>query len=236
MVMDSVYLSVEKLDKTFLLHNQNNTRINVFKDVDLKAYRGECLVIHGESGYGKSTLLKTLYGNYLAKDGHIFIQHRGARVDLVRSEPRKIIQIRKETMGYVSQFLRVVPRVPCIDIVAEPLLERGIDQAVALEKAQTLLERLHIPSHLWNLSPVTFSGGEQQRVNLAHGFIADYPILLLDEPTASLDAMNRDVVIGLIHEKKAQGVALIGIFHDAHVRESVADRYVDMHSIGSLTP
>ena len=139
-------------------------------------------------------------------------------------------------MGYVSQFLRVVPRVPCIDIVAEPLLERGIDQAVALEKAQTLLERLHIPSHLWNLSPVTFSGGEQQRVNLAHGFIADYPILLLDEPTASLDAMNRDVVIDLIHEKKAQGVALIGIFHDAHVRESVADRYVDMHSIGSLTP
>ncbi len=137
--------------------------------------------------------------------------------------------MRRRTLGYVSQFLRVVPRVPALDIVAEPLVALGTDREAARERAAALLERLDIAPRLWGLPPATFSGGEQQRVNIARGFIHPFPVLLLDEPTASLDAANRDRVVELILEAKRRGAACLGIFHDADVRGRVADRMLDLH-------
>jgi alpha-D-ribose 1-methylphosphonate 5-triphosphate synthase subunit PhnL len=149
-------------------------------------------------------------------------------LDVAQAEPRQIIALRRETLGYVSQFLRVVPRVATLDVVAEPLLALGVAQERARARAAELLARLNIPERLWALSPTTFSGGEQQRVNIARGFAHGFPALLLDEPTASLDAENREVVLGLIEEAKARGAAILGIFHDEAARERVCDRLVDV--------
>lgn len=136
-------------------------------------------------------------------------------------------------LGHVSQFLRVVPRVPTLEVVAEPLLRLGVAPDAARVRAAELLARLNIPERLWTLSPTTFSGGEQQRVNIARGFAHDYPALLLDEPTASLDAQNREVVLRLIDEAKARGAAILGIFHDEGARDRVCDRLVD---VAGFTP
>jgi len=149
-------------------------------------------------------------------------------LDIAKAEPRQILSVRRSTIGYVSQFLRAVPRVPTIDVVAEPLIATGTPRDMARERAGTLLRCLNIPERLWALPPSTFSGGEQQRVNIARGFISDLPILLLDEPTASLDAANREVVVDLIDEKKRSGVAMIAIVHDDEIRRLIADRVVDV--------
>jgi alpha-D-ribose 1-methylphosphonate 5-triphosphate synthase subunit PhnL len=149
-------------------------------------------------------------------------------VDVARAEPREIIRLRREVLGYVSQFLRVVPRVPTVEVVAEPLLAVGTPSDVARARAEELLTRLNIPQSLWGLSPTTFSGGEQQRVNIARGFAHAYPAMLLDEPTASLDTANRDTVLQLIEEAKARGAAIVGIFHDVAARERVCDREIDV--------
>jgi alpha-D-ribose 1-methylphosphonate 5-triphosphate synthase subunit PhnL len=182
---------------------------------------GECVALVGPSGAGKSTLLRSLYGNYRAEGGRILIRHDDATVDLAQASPRLVVQVRARTLGYVSQFLRVVPRVPAIEIVAEAA--RGLPRDEARARAAALLTRLNIPTRLHALPPATFSGGEQQRINLARGFIGDHPVLLLDEPTASLDNANRDVVVAMIREAKARGVAIVGIFHDVAVRDEVAD-------------
>lgn len=212
-------IDVQNVTKTFTLHNQGGTVIPVMQGASLSVAAGECVGLIGQSGAGKSTLMRMIWGNYLAASGSIMV----AGVDVARAAPREIIALRRHTMGYVSQFLRVVPRVPTIDVVAEPLdCEDAHDQAAAL------LTRLRIPERLWGLSPTTFSGGEQQRVNIARGFIAPRPVLLLDEPTASLDAANRETVIALIEEAKAAGSAIIGIFHDEGARDRVCDRVVNV--------
>ncbi|OFM80295.1 MULTISPECIES: phosphonate C-P lyase system protein PhnL, partial [Pseudomonas] len=180
------------------------------------------------SGAGKSTLLRTLYGNYLPAGGSIRLRHAGDWLELVGAEPREVLAVRRQTLGYVSQFLRVIPRVATLDVVMEPALARGWSRDSAELRARSLLARLNIPERLWQLAPGTFSGGEQQRVNIARGFMVEWPILLLDEPTASLDEANRQVVLELIGEAKAAGAALIGIFHDRAAREAVASRYLDM--------
>lgn len=217
-------LRVENLSKTFVLHHQHGVRLPVLQDASLTVTAGECVVLHGHSGSGKSTLLRSLYGNYLPDAGHIHIKHRDEWVDLVNAPARKVLEIRKATVGWVSQFLSVIPRVSALDIVMHPLLALGSSREVATAKAANLLARLNVPEHLWHLAPSTFSGGEQQRVNIARGFIVDYPILLLDEPTASLDSNNSSAVVKLIEEAKARGAAIVGIFHDKAVREQVADR------------
>ncbi len=158
--------------------------------------------------------MRMVYGNYLTAGGRLMV----GDLDVAHAEPRQIIALRRHTLGYVSQFLRVVPRVPTLDVVAEPLLALGIPVAEARDRAAGLLGRLNIPERLWSLSPTTFSGGEQQRVNIARGFAHAYPALLLDEPTASLDAANREVVLTLIEEAKARGAAILGIFHDEAAR------------------
>ncbi|RRV04519.1 phosphonate C-P lyase system protein PhnL [Pseudomonas sp. v388] len=221
-------IEVRDLSKTFTLHQQNGVVLKVLRGLNFSVRSGECLVLHGQSGAGKSTLLRTLYGNYLPAGGSIGLQHDGGWVELVGAEPRAVLEVRRRTLGYVSQFLRVIPRVSSLEVVMEPALARGWSRPQARQRAEALLTRLNIPARLWQLAPGTFSGGEQQRINIARGFMVAWPILLLDEPTASLDETNRQVVLELIEEAKAADSAVIGIFHDRTAREAVADRHLDM--------
>ena len=224
-------ITIDKLDKYFELHNQENIKIPIFKDYSATFKAGQCTVLVGPSVLGKSTLIKCLYGNYRTDQGSITIHFDDGDVDIASCSPQMIHGLRRDIIGYVSQFLRVIPRVATIDLVAEPLIKQGADPEIARQRAQDLLKRLSIPEKLWPLSPTTFSGGEQQRVNIARGFIADYPILLLDEPTASLDARNSEVVVDLIKEAKKRGAVIIGIFHDEHVRDRVADETINLAEV-----
>jgi alpha-D-ribose 1-methylphosphonate 5-triphosphate synthase subunit PhnL len=217
-------IAVSGLTKTFTLHLQGGARLPVLRDAALAVFAGECVALAGPSGAGKSTFLRALYGNYIPQAGRIEIRHEGALVDILAAGPRAVTAIRRRTLGYVSQFLRVIPRVATRDVVADPLVANGVPRNEATARADALLARLNIPAKLRDLPPATFSGGEQQRVNIARGLAWPYPILLLDEPTASLDAANRDVVLALVNDAKARGAAIVGIFHDAAVRAAVADR------------
>ena len=217
-------ITVSNLTKNFVLHNQNSAFIPVMVKASLDVKAGECVALIGQSGAGKSTLMRMIYGNYLAQDGHIWI----GQTNVVGASARDIISLRRETLGYVSQFLRVVPRVATRDVVAEPLMALGVDPSIARQRAENILSLLNIPKRLWNLSPTTFSGGEQQRVNIARGFVYEYPAILLDEPTASLDAVNRSVVLELIERAKSRGAAIVGIFHDESARAQVCDREIDV--------
>ncbi|MBE1289640.1 MAG: phosphonate C-P lyase system protein PhnL [Rhodobacteraceae bacterium] len=217
-------ITVKDLGKSFTLHNQNSAVIPVLEGANFSVAAGECVALTGESGAGKSTVMRILYGNYLAQAGRVLVNG----LDITTATPREILTLRREVLGYVSQFLRVVPRVPTLEVVAEPLLSLGVAEDEARARAADLLTRLRIPERLWPLSPTTFSGGEQQRVNIARGFAHRYPVLLLDEPTASLDAQNRETVLSLIEEAKAEGAAIVGIFHDLEARERVADRAIDV--------
>lgn len=219
-------LAIENLAKSFVLHQQGGARIQVFDGLSAEVAAGEAVAVTGQSGRGKSSLLKLVYGTYRATAGAIRVFSGGEWKDVVSAEPRDILALRRETIGYVTQFLRVIPRVPAERIVAEPLLDRGIAESEALLRARHLLDRLNIPERLWHLSPMTFSGGEQQRVNIARGFAAYFPILLLDEPTASLDAGNRRRVLELIGEAQRQGSAIIGVFHDDHERRLASTREI----------
>lgn len=217
-------IAVTNVSKSFTLHNQGGVALPVMEGAGLEVRRGECVGLVGASGSGKSTLMRMIWGNYRIDSGSI----RVADVELAGAEARAVIALRRATLGYVSQFLRVVPRVPTREVVAEPLLRLGVARDEALERAETILARLNIPQRLWPLSPTTFSGGEQQRVNIARGFVHDWPVMLLDEPTASLDAANRAVVLDLIRQAKARGAAILGIFHDETARDTVCDRLLDV--------
>jgi alpha-D-ribose 1-methylphosphonate 5-triphosphate synthase subunit PhnL len=215
---------VEDLAKTFVLHAAGPAVIPVFQRLALEVLPGECLVLAGDSGAGKSSLIRSIYGNYLPTAGVVKVLHDGAYVDITQAEPHAVLEIRSRTLGYVSQFLRVIPRIPTLQLVMEPLLENGVAFETARGRAVALLTALRLPPAHWDLPPATFSGGEQQRVNIARSFIRDYPIMLLDEPTASLDAENRAIVVALIKQALARGAAMIGIFHDQDVRDAVATR------------
>ena len=217
-------LCVSKLEKSFHLYQQNNAHISVLSGASFDVEAGECVALTGPSGCGKSSLMRMIYGNYRAEAGSIMI----GGTDVVTAPPREIMAIRRSVIGYVSQFLRVLPRIPTIKVVAEPFIRAGGDETAAQQRAGELLARLRIPEALWSLSPLTFSGGEQQRVNIARGFVYPYQLLLLDEPTASLDPRNRQTVIDLISEAKLRGAAMVGIFHDADVRDEAADREIDV--------
>lgn len=253
-------LRLDGVAKTFIMHLQGGARLGVVEGVGFTVGRGECVVLGGPSGIGKSSILKMIYGNYRTDAGAIQVRHSGGPdggwLDVATASPRDILAMRRLTVGYVSQFLRVIPRVGALDIVAAAAMDGGAagDAPVAGEadaagdgaapaiadgdpgsagraanaRARDLLLRLNVPERLWNLPPATFSGGEQQRINIASGFAARRPVLLLDEPTASLDAVNRAVVMELIEARKREGVAILGIFHDEEVRARVADRIVDV--------
>jgi alpha-D-ribose 1-methylphosphonate 5-triphosphate synthase subunit PhnL len=221
-------LELRDVAKSFTMHLRDGAHLPVVDGVSFTVSPGECVVLGGPSGAGKSSILKMVFGNYAVDHGSVLVANDNSIVDLASAPPREILAMRRSTIGYVSQFLRVVPRVPARDIVAEPLVTAGSERGEAGARAEALLERLNLPDRLWDLPPATFSGGEQQRVNVARGFICAHPLMLLDEPTASLDARNRAVVIDLIREAKAKGTAFLGIFHDEQVRDAVADRIVDV--------
>ena len=235
-------LSVRGLAKHFTLHLRGGARLPVLGDTSLDVHAGECIALVGASGRGKSTLMKCLYGSYGADAGELQFDSSTGPVDIACATPQRMLALRRRDIAYVSQFLRAVPRVPTLDVVAQRLLDAEPqppsddleDHAdtlrldVARDAARRLLARLNLPRSLWDLPPATFSGGEQQRVNIARGFVQPARLLLLDEPTASLDAANRRVVVELIAEAKARGAAVVGIFHDEEVRDAVATRCFEL--------
>ncbi len=221
-------LDLRSVRKSFTMHLMGGIRLPVVAGVTFKVAAGECAALTGPSGAGKSSIMRMIYGNYRCDEGAILVADGDNVVDMANAEPRRILQLRRRGMGYVSQFLRVIPRVSALHVVAEPLVAQGVEPDAAQKRAGNMLSRLNIPTDLWPLPPTTFSGGEQQRVNLARGFIADHPLLLLDEPTASLDADNSAIAIDLIAEKKQAGTAILGIFHDAAIRAAVSDREIDV--------
>jgi alpha-D-ribose 1-methylphosphonate 5-triphosphate synthase subunit PhnL len=232
---DQSLIVVEDLAKTFILHNAEDATIPVFGGLRLQVGPGECVVLAGESGVGKSTLMRSIYGNYLPSRGAVRVLHDGAYVDITRAPPHQVLDVRRRTLGYVSQFLRVIPRISTLQLVMEPLLENGVEPEEARARAETLLGALRLPKAHWDLPPATFSGGEQQRVNIARSLIADYPVLLLDEPTASLDVANRDGVIDLIRQRRDAGAAIVGIFHDVAARNALATRLHNVALPGAQT-
>src|SRR3981189_2781479 len=226
-------IDISNAEKTFTMHLQGGVQLPVVSGVSFFVEPGECIVLAGPSGAGKSSILDIVCGNVRCDAGRIGIRQEGTQIDLAKAEPRQILSVRRATIGYVSQFLRAVPRVAAIDVVAEPLIANRAARGPAREQAGSRLRALNIPQRLWALPPSTFSGGEQQRVNIARGFISDPPILLLDEPTAPLDAANRAVVVDLINEKKRAGVAMVAIVHDDEIRHLIADRIVDVTSFAA---
>ena len=233
---DTTVLSVNDVSKTFTLHLQGSLELPVLKDVNFSVDQGTCVVLGGDSGAGKSSVMKMVYGSYKADSGSIRVHSDEDTVDLVQASARTILSVRRNFMGYVSQFLRVVPRVSTLDIVAEPLITEGHEPEVAHDTARELLSRLSVPERMLSIPPATFSGGEQQRVNIARGFASQRPLLLLDEPTASLDAKNRDVVVEMIRERQETGTAILRIFHDQYVRDAVADFTLDVSAFSANAP
>ena len=225
---DRLMIDVRGLAKAFTLHHQGGARLPVLDATDLQVAAGECVVLRGPSGAGKSSLLRCIYGNYLAQAGEVHVRGSDGWIDVASAPARRILELRRTHLGYVSQFLRAIPRVPAEQVVAQPAIDAGTPADAALERARLTLARLNIPENLWHLPPATFSGGEQQRVNVARAFAREFPILLLDEPTASLDAANRDVVVELVDAARDRGAAIVGIFHDPRVREAVATRIFDL--------
>jgi len=231
----SAVIRLEGVAKSFTMHLRGGAVLPVVQGVAFAVAPGECVALGGPSGAGKSSILKMIYGNYRADAGAIWLRDDGEWVDVAQAAPRRILALRRRTLGYVSQFLRAIPRVPARDLVAAAARDAGLETVAAQSRAEALLGRLNVPERLWGLPPGTFSGGEQQRVNLARGLAAEHPILLLDEPTASLDVESRDRAVALIRERRDAGAAILGIFHDALVREALCDRVIDVSRFAAHT-
>ena len=219
-------LKVKNLSKVFNIHILANKLIEGCDGVTFNVDNGEFLGLAGPSGAGKSTILKCLYRTYLPTSGDIWFDSiLFGRVNMSTIADHMVIAIRHKEIGYVSQFLKVIPRVSAIDIVAEPLLKRnGVSEKEARKRAGELLERLNIPTYLFDAYPSNFSGGEQQRVNIARAIIWKPRLLLLDEPTASLDKDSTAIVVELLKELRREGTSMVGIFHDEKLMESIVDR------------
>ena len=230
------FIEIENLEKHFVLHNAGAAKIPVFENLHLSVKSGECVVLAGVSGVGKSTLMRSIFGNYLPTGGAVRVLHDGEMIDITNAPPFQLLDIRRRTLGYVSQFLRVIPRISTLDLVMQPLLDNGVDPKEAEDRSKFILDMLQLPKAHWDLPPATFSGGEQQRVNIARSFVLDFPVMLLDEPTASLDAANRERVTNLIQQALDNGAALIGIFHDEAVREAVATRFFEVSEFAAKEP
>ncbi|MFH1080873.1 MAG: phosphonate C-P lyase system protein PhnL [Pseudomonadota bacterium] len=217
-------LQVIKLAKTFVLHILGGKRLEAFQDVSFRVEAGCFLGISGPSGSGKSSILKCINRTYLPTAGTIRYESDNGTVDLAAIPEQQIIALRRRDIAYVSQFLRVLPRVAALDVVAEPLYMQGVSREAGRQQAVKLLQKLNIPDHLHDAYPSTFSGGEQQRINIARSVIRRPRLLLLDEPTASLDKDSEARVLHILEELKSQGTAMIGIFHDSVVMQSIADQ------------
>ncbi|MGE3858067.1 MAG: phosphonate C-P lyase system protein PhnL [Dehalococcoidia bacterium] len=218
-------LSVSGLSKTITLHILHGAEVHPLRDVSFDLAPGEFLSIAGPSGAGKSSLLKCLNRTYLASAGAaMYRTAAGEVVDLFSAPEREIVALRREEITYVSQFLKAPPRVPAVDVVASVLVRRGVDVEEARGRAATMLGRLGIGPSLQSSYPALFSGGEQQRVNVAKAFVAPPRLLLLDEPTSALDPENRERVIEMLREAQSAGTAVIAIFHDLELIRRLSDR------------
>ena len=223
-------ITVDRLSKVFTLHMHGGKTLPACRDVSFHVPKGGFLGLSGPSGAGKSTILKCLYRTYVPTSGRMIYrsEHLGT-VDLTGLSDRDMIALRHREMGYVSQFLAVIPRVSALSLVMEPILTRnGVARGEAMERAMDLLDRLRIPRRLFDAWPATFSGGEQQRVNIARAVSWKPRVLLLDEPTASLDKDSVDVVLSILRELRDQGATMVGIFHDKALMHSVADGVYQM--------
>src|SRR5262245_31846424 len=225
---DTTLLELTGVTKTFVMHLRGGAILPVLREVSFQVHAGECVVLNGPSGIGKSCILKMIFGNYRADSGSIAVREGRQWRDVVASSPREVLRLRQGVIGYVSQFLRTIPRVGALDLVVQSARDNGIEAETARARAAELLARLAIPQRLWQLPPATFSGGEQQRINIARGLVATHPLLLLDEPTASLDQKNRAAVVEFIRHRKRSGAALVGIFHDEDVKRQIADRSIEV--------
>ena len=221
-------INVQNVSKTFILHQQNGVRLPVLQGASLTVNAGECVVLHGHSGSGKSTLLRSLYANYLPDEGQIQIKHGDEWVDLVTAPARKVVEIRKTTVGWVSQFLRVIPRISALEVVMQPLLDTGVPREACAAKAARLLTRLNVPERLWHLAPSTFSGGEQQRVAIARALALHPDILCFDEPTSALDPELTGEVLRVLRDLADRKTTMIIVTHEMHFARDVADRILFM--------
>jgi alpha-D-ribose 1-methylphosphonate 5-triphosphate synthase subunit PhnL len=221
-------VSINTLTKTFEMHVLGDTEVVGLKDVSFDVTEGEFLAVVGESGSGKSSLLKCLYRTYEPTEGSIVYDGLDGPVNLATCEDRTVLELREHTIGYTSQFLDEIPRVPAVDVVARPLIEQGRPIEDARSQARQLLDALAVPQQLWDAYPATFSGGERQRVNLAQAIAPKPNLLLLDEPTSALDPETRRVAIDLLETYLDDETTVIGVFHDADVVEAVADRVVEL--------
>ncbi|RZV06348.1 alpha-D-ribose 1-methylphosphonate 5-triphosphate synthase subunit PhnL [Natrinema hispanicum] len=219
-------LTVNGLSKTFDMHVLGEKQVVGLDDVSFEVDDGEFLAIVGESGSGKSSLLKCIYRTYQPTSGHVVFHDADGDVDLAACPERDIIELRDDAIGYTSQFLDEIPRVPAVDVVARPLREQGVPIDQARETAESLLSRLNLPDELWDAYPATFSGGERQRINLAQAIAPKPRLLLLDEPTSALDPETRAAAIELLREFLDDGTTVVGVFHNRDVIEAVADRVV----------
>lgn len=220
-------IEIRGLSKEFLLH-QWGRRIDGFRDVSFAVGKSESFGISGPSGSGKSSLIRCIYRTYIPNKGEILYELRNGKVNLATLPEYEVLKLRKKEIGYVSQFLRVVPRISAVDVVAEPLIKTGMPVEEARAAASSLLERLLIPKKLFDSYPSTFSGGELQRVNLARALITKFHLLLLDEPTASLDEGIKEIVIEMLREEKDRGATIICVSHDASFLNALADRVAVM--------
>jgi alpha-D-ribose 1-methylphosphonate 5-triphosphate synthase subunit PhnL len=229
-------LEVNDLSKIFNLHILNGKRIEALKQINFTMKEGEIIGLTGKSGSGKSSLMKCIYRTYLASSGEIIYTSRSGPVDMVQADDHQVIDLRKSEITYCSQFLSVIPRVSAVDVVCENLFRIEKDKEKAREKAKTMLEALGLPVELWDAFPVTFSGGEQQRINVARAIIAEPRFLLIDEPTASLDVKTKDVVIDLILELKKNGTSVLCISHDEYTLDRLVDRrlHLEMGEINAI--
>lgn len=230
MVDTNAVLQVKKFSKQFVVHEQD-TLIPSANQVSFDVYERSLTAIVGPTGAGKSSVLKGIYRTYLPTQGEILYRTKhGEIVDLATVDEHRIIKLRRDEIGFVTQFLHFLPRQSAQDVVAQPLVKRGINLEAAQDQARSLLARINLPEKLWMLSPATFSGGEKQRVNLARGLVAKPRLLLLDEPTASLDPMTTDSVVSLIAELKNEGVAMLAIFHQPELVKRLADHTVTIQT------
>lgn len=227
-----IRLEVKNLNKTFTVHTRGSIEVKGFENINLSVKQGEFLSLYGPSGAGKSSILKTLFRTYTTTSGNIiFHKDNGSTIDIANATESEILNLRKSEIGYVSQFLQILPRVSAVDVVSEQLIFKGESQEIARQKAKEMLDYLSIREELFDLSPLTFSGGEQQRVNIAKGIIAPKSLLLLDEPTASLDRTNTMKVVEKLKELKTQGVAMVGIFHDLEAMEIISDNIYKLERV-----
>jgi alpha-D-ribose 1-methylphosphonate 5-triphosphate synthase subunit PhnL len=216
-------IEIKCLSKEFFLHRWSR-KIGGFSDISFSVEKEEFFGISGESGAGKSSLIKCIYRTYIPNKGEIWYESSNGQVNLTTLSEYEVLKLRKTEMGYVSQFLRVVPRVSAVDVVAEPLIKKGVQLDEARAEAASLLEMFLIPQKIFDAYPSTFSGGEKQRVNLARALITKFDLLLLDEPTASLDNDIKAIVIEMLREEMKRGTTMVCVSHDASFLNALADR------------